>query len=105
MPADAMSRIQPSERGIRPPERRIHPLERGTVPSDTVALARFLLGKIVVRRLEAGIAMGRIVETEAYLVGDPACHTFRGMTPRSPNIRNSAPRLPVKAPVQGLKKI
>jgi DNA-3-methyladenine glycosylase len=59
------------------------PLERKDVPRDTVALARFLLGKIVVRRFDAGTAMGRIVETEAYLVGDPACHAFRGMTPRN----------------------
>jgi DNA-3-methyladenine glycosylase len=65
------------------PEGRVVPLERADVPHDTVALARFLLGKIVVRRLGAGITMGRIVETEAYLVGDPACHAFRGMTPRN----------------------
>ena len=63
---------------------RVHPLEREAVPRDTVALARFLLGKVVVRRLPAGAAMmGRIVETEAYLEADPACHAFRGMTPRN----------------------
>jgi DNA-3-methyladenine glycosylase len=63
--------------------RTVSPLKRATVPRDTVALARFLLGKIVVRQLEAGDAIGRIVETEAYLEGDPACHAFRGMTPRN----------------------
>jgi DNA-3-methyladenine glycosylase len=62
---------------------RIYPLKRATVPRDTVALARFLLGKIVVRQLQAGTAMGRIVETEAYLEADPACHAFRGVTPRN----------------------
>jgi DNA-3-methyladenine glycosylase len=64
-------------------ERRVRPLERAAVPRDTVALARFLLGKIVVRQLSGGTATGRIVETEAYLNADPACHAFRGMTPRN----------------------
>lgn len=59
------------------------PLQRAAIPRDTVALARFLLGKIVVRRLSSGILTGRIVETEAYLEADPACHAFRGMTPRN----------------------
>jgi DNA-3-methyladenine glycosylase len=59
------------------------PVARSAVPRDTVALARFLLGKIVVRRLSAGTVLGRIVETEAYLEADPACHAFRGMTARN----------------------
>ena len=62
---------------------RVVPLRHFAVPRDTVALARFLLGKVLVRELKAGGAMGRIVETEAYLERDPACHAFRGMTPRN----------------------
>src|SRR5580692_398888 len=59
------------------------PLARTQLPIDTVALARYLIGKIVVRELPEGIASGRIVETEAYVVGDAAGHGYRGMTPRN----------------------
>jgi DNA-3-methyladenine glycosylase len=59
------------------------PLARSELPVDTAALARYLIGKLVVRRLPEGTASGRIVETEAYIVGDAAGHAFRGMTPRN----------------------
>jgi DNA-3-methyladenine glycosylase len=58
-------------------------IPRDSVPPDTVRLARFLLGKVLVREIRGSIAVGRIVETEAYLPNDPACHAFRGMTPRN----------------------
>jgi DNA-3-methyladenine glycosylase len=58
-------------------------LTRDKLPSDTVALARYLLGKIVVRESEAGLMTGPIVETEAYVIGDAACHAHRGMTARN----------------------
>jgi DNA-3-methyladenine glycosylase len=58
-------------------------LDRAEMPIDTAELARFLIGKILVRTLAEGVAGGRIVETEAYDIGDPAGHAYRGMTPRN----------------------
>jgi DNA-3-methyladenine glycosylase len=59
------------------------PLARSELPIDTVSLARYLIGKILVRELPEGVASGRIVETEAYVVGDAAGHAYRGMTRRN----------------------
>ena len=49
----------------------------------TEAVARDLLGKLLVRRHHDGDAVIRINEVEAYLgVEDPACHTFGGRRTR-----------------------
>ena len=58
-------------------------LHRAEMPVDTADLARFLIGKMLVRILAEGVAGGRIVETEAYGIGDPAGHAYRGITPRN----------------------
>src|SRR5450631_5474 len=58
-------------------------LDRAELPADTAQLARFLIGKRLVRILAEGTAGGRIVETEAYDIGDLAGHAFRGMTARN----------------------
>ena len=53
-------------------------LRRAELPADTIALARYLLGKTLVHDLRGVRLAGRIVETEAYPVGDPAGHAFTG---------------------------
>ena len=58
-------------------------LDRAELPVDTAQLARFLIGKMLVRILPEGAAGGRIVETEAYGIGDAAGHAYRGVTPRN----------------------
>jgi DNA-3-methyladenine glycosylase len=58
-------------------------LNRAELPVDSARLARFLIGKMVVRMLAEGRVSGRIVETEAYPPGDAAGHAYRGMTPRN----------------------
>jgi DNA-3-methyladenine glycosylase len=58
-------------------------LRRSEFPVDTIQLARYLIGKTLVHDLPAGRMAGRIVETEAYLVGDAASHAYRGKTQRN----------------------
>ncbi len=69
------------EIGATPVRPRV--LDRAEMPVDTAQLARFLIGKMLVRILADGVAGGRIVETEAYDIGDPAGHAYRGITPRN----------------------
>jgi DNA-3-methyladenine glycosylase len=61
----------------------VRPISRDELPPETIALARYLLGKLVVRVLPDGVLAGRVVETEAYPPGDAALHAYRGITPRN----------------------
>lgn len=63
-----------------PRYRRIRP---GELPVDTVDLAQALIGCVLVRDCPDGRSAGRIVETEAYVRGDPASHAYRGPSARN----------------------
>lgn len=59
-------------------------LPREFYARPTVEVARDLLGKVIVHRVDGEELAGRIVEVEAYLGrGDEAAHFFGGMTPRT----------------------
>jgi DNA-3-methyladenine glycosylase len=64
----------------------IQPLSRASLPSDTIELARFLIGKTLVRKIGRSTLTGRIVETEAYPPGDSSSHAFIGRTPRNKSL-------------------
>ena len=60
------------------------PLPRKFYDRDTLAVARDLIGKTLVRRRNGALLAGRIVEAEAYVgENDPACHAARGLTART----------------------
>jgi DNA-3-methyladenine glycosylase len=58
-------------------------IRRAALPPGTIALSRFLIGKLIVSNLGGVRTAGRIVEVEAYLTGDPASHAFGGETKRN----------------------
>jgi DNA-3-methyladenine glycosylase len=58
----------------------IRRLSRADLPVDTAALARYLIGKTIVRTVGKSRLSGRIVETEAYPPGDSSGHAYRGQT-------------------------
>lgn len=65
---------------------RLRRLRRAELPVDTVELAQYLIGKVVVHDRDSGRLSGRIVETEAYPIGDAAGHAFHGRTPRNSSL-------------------
>lgn len=62
----------------------MEPLPRNFYSRDTLVVAKDLLGKHLVRLLNDGNIVARIVEVEAYRGSDdPASHAYRGQTPRN----------------------
>ena len=67
-------------------DRYVRRIPRTSLPVGTIELAKYLIGKTLVHDTEAGRISGRIVETEAYIVGDAAGHAYRGLTLRNKSL-------------------
>ena len=72
-----------SSLGKKDQHQQIRRLSRARLPNDTAELARYLIGKTIVRKIGRTIISGRIVETEAYPPGDRAGHAYCGQTARN----------------------
>ena len=56
---------------------QVRRLSRARLPVGTAELARYLIGKTIVRETGRGRISGRIVETEAYPPGDSTSYADR----------------------------
>jgi DNA-3-methyladenine glycosylase len=65
---------------------KVRRLSQASLPSDTAELARYLIGKTIVRKIGRNTISGRIVETEAYPPGDASGHAYRGRTARNQSL-------------------
>src|SRR6187401_267185 len=55
-------------------------ISRRVLPVDTVEMARYLVGSVLVHSRRGVTLAGRIVETEAYPPGDPTAYHRPGLT-------------------------
>lgn len=83
MPGRRSSSVPRPPHNLDEPELIERRLAASDLPHDTFALARALIGKLLVRVIDGEVLVGRIVETEAYLPDDPASHAFGGPTRRN----------------------
>jgi len=58
-------------------------LQHSFYNQPTLKVAKELLGKVLCHKNGNVVLEGRIIETEAYLQKDKACHASRGKTPRN----------------------
>jgi DNA-3-methyladenine glycosylase len=62
---------------------KFQPLPRAFYETDTVRASQEMLGHFLLRKLDGQWCGGEIIETEAYITDDPACHAYLRETPRN----------------------
>ncbi|HZV35017.1 MAG TPA: DNA-3-methyladenine glycosylase [Verrucomicrobiae bacterium] len=67
----------------KPKAKLFRPLPRAFFEPSAEIVAAKLPGHLLIRNTPQGPCGGMIVETEAYITGDPAAHSFRGQTKRN----------------------